>query len=466
MKVTLIQPHFGDRLVHFPLGLGYLAAVLEKNDIDVRVIDLNFEDEKELKKVSSSDIVGISCMTKTYQSVIKTAKKIKEMDSEIPILLGGPHPSVMTDACLSQPEIDICVIGEGEHTLLELVKNLKNNGDLKNIQGIAYKENGEIKRTQPRPLIRNLDELPYPAYHLFDIDKYIYNVIGVNNVRRLPWISMMTSRGCPHSCTFCSKYFGRLYRSRSPDNVLEEIKFLVDEFGIKEILIVDNSFTTLKKRAIEICDKIAKSKLDIEIRITAGVRADDIDREIIASFKKAGVYNIAFGLESGTNRMLKLMKKGMSIKDIENAINLSHEFKINTIGFFIIGLPGETMNSALKTIELAKKIPLDDVAFYPATPFPGTEFFDWAVKKGFINESDWSTFDLFNYRSVCRTDDLTPEQIVQLVKKGYKEFYFRPFKLIQKLSRLKNFRELKIAFFESLNWFKSESRYYSKEEVE
>jgi len=464
--VTLIQPSFLDRCIHFPIGLGYLAAVLEKNNINVSIVDLNFSDKKILKKLKSSDVVGISTMTKTFPSVLKTAKQIKEINPDIPIVLGGHHPSVAAESCLSYPEIDYCVIGEGEYTLLDLVKTIENKGDISKIKGIAYRNNGKIKCTETRPLIQNLDDLPFPAYHLFNKRNYFYSIIGVGNVKKIPWVSIVTSRGCPFQCIFCKRIYGQTFRARSPENVLDEMEFLVSKYKIKEFLIVDDNFTLIKDRAEKICDMIIERDLDIAIRFPNGMRADAVDFELLKKLKKAGMYKTAFGIESGSTRMLKIMKKNLDLDKIKRTVKMCRILGIKTIGFFVVGLPGETRESALQTIKFAKELPLDDVAFYPATPYPGTEFFYWAIKKGYLKPEnlDWDKFDLLNYNSVCRTDDLSTEEISELVKKASREFYFRPITLVRKLLDMRSFKELEIAFGEASNWFRIHSRYYSRVE--
>jgi len=464
--VTLIQPPFLDRCIHFPIGFGYLAAVLEKNDVDVSIIDLNFSDKKILKKLKSSDVVGISTMTKTFSSALNTAKQIKEIDPDIPIVFGGHHPSVAAESCLSYPEIDYCVIGEGEYTFLDLVKSLENNSNINKVKGIAFRNNGEIKYTESRQLIKNLDELPFPAYHLFNKRDYFYSIIGVGNVKKIPWVSIVTSRGCPFQCIFCKRIYGQTFRARSPENVLAEMEFLVSKYKIKEFLIVDDNFTLIKERAEKICDLIIEKGLDIVFRFPNGMRADSVDFALLKKLKKAGMYKTAFGIESGSSRMLKLMKKNLNLDRIRKTVKMCRILGIKTIGFFIIGLPGETCESALQTIKFAKELPLDDVAFYPATPYPGTEFFYWAIEKGYLKPEhlDWSKFDLLNYTSVCRTDDLTSEEIAELVKKASREFYFRPITLVRKLLDIHSFKELRIAFGEASNWFRVHSKYYSRVE--
>jgi radical SAM superfamily enzyme YgiQ (UPF0313 family) len=463
-KITLIQPPFLDRLIHFPIGLGYLAAVLEKNDIDVSIVDLNFSDKRILRRLNFSDVVGISCMTKTFPSVLKVVKEINDIDSDIPIILGGHHPSVAADSCLFYPEIDFCVIGEGEYTLLDLVKILKSNGDVSKVKGIAFRNGGKVKYTEPRPLIQNLDELPFPAYHLFDLKNYSYNIIGVGNAKKIPWISIVTSRGCPFHCIFCKRIYGQTYRARSPENVLAEMEFLVSEYKIKEFLIVDDNFTLIRERAEKICDLIIERGLDVIFRFPNGIRADCVDFELLKKLKNAGMYKTAFGIESGSPRMLKIMKKNLDLNKIRKAVRMCRVLGIENIGFFVIGLPGETHESALQTIKFAKELPLDDASFYIATPYPGTEFFNWVVKRGYINPEnlDWGKLDLLNYTSVSRTDDLTSEEISELVKKASREFYFRPITFMRKFSRMHSLKELRIAFGEATNWFKIHSKYYSR----
>lgn len=453
-KVTLIQPSFGSRMVQIPMGIAYLAAVLEKNDVDVSLIDLNISDEKEIEKVKSSDIVGISVKTESYPSAASITEKIKETDSDIPIMWGGVHPTILADECLKNLRIDYCVIGEGERTVVELVDAIANNGELNGVKGIAFKNNGQIVHTEPRPLIENINEIPFPAYHLLGMDKYIYCVNGVDNVRRYPWACIFTSRGCPHNCIFCYRFFGQRYRARSPENVLAEMEFLIDKYGIREFFVLDENFTLQKDRVMKICDMIIEKNLDILFRCPSGVRADIMDREMLEKLKAAGMYKASFGIESASEEILKRAKKNLDLNKVKDAVKLCKEVGVETVGYFIIGLPGETIHTAMKTIKFAKELPLNDAMFFIATPLPATEFYDWTVEKGFLQETDWSKYKFSSYKSVCKTDDLTSEQIVNLVRLANRQFYLRPNVILRKLSRMRHPNEFRVAFSEVLSWLK------------
>jgi len=452
MHVTLVMPNYADRRVQMPLGLGYLAAVLEKKGVDVKIVDMNVSDGK--LKLENTDIVGISCMIKTWPQSIALARQIKEKDADLPIVFGGPHPSSVSEDCMRNEEIDFCVLGEGEVTAPELFEAIEKKKNFSKVKGIAYRKDGKVKHTKTRPLIQNLDTIPFPAYHLFDVKKYFYSVVGVEVTERMPWGTMTTSRGCPNRCIFCFHAFGRTWRGRSPQNVKDEITFLVEKYKLKEILFVDDNFTVSKSRVMEICDKIKESGYDLTFRLQSGMRANLMDYEMMKKMRETGLYRISLGIESGSPQMLKRMKKDITLEQVRKAVAICNKVGIEVVGFFVIGLPGETKQTAYQTMKFSKELNLKDAAFFTALPIPGTEFYNWSYGGGFLECNDWEKFDMFGGKSISRTEDLTTEQINRLAKMAYRQFYFRPKTLLKKLASIKSIPEARIAFDEVFKWFR------------
>jgi len=452
MHVTLVMPNYADRRVQMPLGIGYIAAVLERRGFDVRIVDMNVSGGK--LRLGSTDIVGISCMTKTWPQSLELARMIKEEDADIPVVFGGPHPTAATADCMKHSEIDFCVAGEAEVTAPELFLAIGKGKNFRRIKGIAFRENGGVKRTKPRPLIQSLDSIPFPAYHLFEAEKYFRSVVGVETTERMPWATMTTSRGCPYSCIFCYHAFGRSWRARSPENIFAEIKMLVEDYKIREILFLDDNFTVDRKRAIEICNMVIDSGYDLTFRLQSGMRANLMDYGLMRKMRDAGVYRISLGIESGSPQMLKRMKKDLTLNQVRKAVAICNKLGIEVVGFFIIGLPGETRRTAYQTMKFAKELQLTDAAFFTALPLPGTEFYEWSHANNFLECNEWSGFDVFGGRSISRTEALTTDQIAKLAKIAYRQFYFRPKTLLRKLTSIKSLPEAKIAFDEVVNWFK------------
>lgn len=408
-----------------------VAAVLEKNGYMVKILDLPVlgVSENSLSTIirqEKPDVVGVTAMTPTINSAVSIVEKVKECDSNITVVLGGAHATILPEETLkSVPEIDVIVRGEGEQTTLELVKVLEKNPDsLNQVLGITYRERGSVRNNPSRPPISDLDTLPFPAFHLLPMGKYrLHPPFG----RRTPVMPIITSRGCPYRCIFCSKaVFGKKYRSNSPAYVVDEIRFLNEKFGVKEIKFYDDVFTLDRKLVVALCMQLKEQGIDIPW--TCETRVNLVDSELLGVMKDAGCYMIEYGVESGNQRVLNSLKKDITLEQTIKAFELTHETGIETVAYFMIGSPQETSETIDETIEFAKKIDPDFVQFSIATPYPGTELYSLALEDGQVPEK-WDEYVYAELKSVDNpgfgTKTLSREELRAWNKKAYTSFYLR-----------------------------------------
>jgi radical SAM superfamily enzyme YgiQ (UPF0313 family) len=367
----------------FPLGLGYLAAVLQSANIEVKIVDLRYDVKKEFNALLTSfspDIVGISCMTQNHREAFKVARYVKSKSDAL-VVLGGVHATFMyEEILLSQKEIDILVIGEGENTLLELCQWVKNNKlyeDLKNIQGIAFRDGDGIYRTPDRLKIEELDGLPTPAFDcatLPTIEEYL------KISRTLP---ILTSRGCPYNCAFCSTsvMHGRQYRTRTPEKIIEEIEFLKNTYNVSSFYFVDDTFTVNKERAKKICLELLIRNLDISWGCSA--RVDTLTPDLIKLMKSSGCNTIFFGIESLNDDILRKIKKGFTTKQVVNSVKLALDEGIVIDTSFILGIPGDELHSGIRIQKFVKKYKINGrVLTNTLQILPGTDMYIHPEKYG------------------------------------------------------------------------------------
>jgi radical SAM superfamily enzyme YgiQ (UPF0313 family) len=445
--VVLIYPRTEPN-INPPLGLLYLATHLEQHNITVKVIDFTFHGFKDgLRRLDpylyDSLLFGISSETLLIPKALRIAKYIKQQNKDAKILLGGCHVTAVPNT-LEDPNLDYIINGEGEFTLLELVNSLINGKDYSNIEGIGYKRNGKVQINPKRELIQDLDSIPFPNRDLVDIRRYMRNAPG-----RASWslpepvATMVTSRGCPFQCTFCSSHltFGRKVRRRSVDNVTDEIKFLQSKYGIKGILFHDDTFTVLKDWVIRFCDNILAEK--IKFNWFCNGRINVIDEDMLIKMKKAGCVGLSYGVESGNQYVLNnIIKKGITLKQIEKVFRMTKKHGLISHGTFMFGNPGETLAQMKDTIKFAKRINPDVVHFSIAIPFPNTEMERMAKEYGKIIKANWETFD-FSNNGVIFTKDFSPKDVIRIKKKAHRQFYFRPQFILNKLSRIRTFSDFK-----------------------
>lgn len=416
------------------LSLATIAAPLLEKGYNVRIIDLNIAQDpekeailSELKK-HSPHYVGITFTTPLYDEMFKISQWVKEFDKNIKIIGGGMHVSSFPEDTLLNTSLDIVVIGEGDFALLEILES----EDLSLVNGVCYKnENGDIIRNPVRGYIQDLDILPFPAWKLFGIEKYRTTDLLA---RKNPVGWLETSRGCIYGCVYCSKnVHGRTFRTKSAQRVLSEIEFML-ESGFQEIHIADDCFNTDMDRAKEICRLIIKKGLIFPWATVTGIRVDRIDKELLLLMKEAGCYRLYYGIESGDPGVLKKIKKGITPEQVEFAVKAAKEAGLEVVGFFMIGLPGETIESMEKTIDFACRLDLDMAKMSITIPLPATPLYNEWLSKGLIKKTAWREFNLYTTsEELFDHPDLTWEQIKRYYKKFYHDFYWRPSFILHRL---------------------------------
>lgn len=466
-RVLLIYPNITTYVANLrritpPLGLAYLAAYLEKNKINVFILDsalegydelynkhdgmitygLKMEEVKKRVKKINPNLIGVtypfSCQS---ENVIEICKAVKEVNGNIKVVVGGVHASALPENILeNQKEIDFVVIGEGEETLFELVQNLKTKADnFEQIKGIAYRDRDSgIKLNQRREAIKDIDQIPFPARHLLGTENYIrINAPHGPYAKRKRVGNIMTSRGCPGMCLYCSsyKFFGRQFRARKIESIFKEIDILIEKYGIEEIQFEDDNLTFDRKRAREIFKRL--KDYDLVWCTPNGVRIDTIDKEMLKLMKESGCYQLTFGIESGNERVLhKIIRKPINLKKIKPIIDEVKRLGILVHLFFMIGLPTETKKEMLETLKFAKYLNPDSASFAIATPLPGSDLYDYALENNLL--LDKFRFEDTIYRKACmRIKGFKPEEFEKFVDKLNYSFnlsliYRNPYRFFKK----------------------------------
>jgi len=430
LKVLLINPPDTASKYKFigliapPLGISYIAAVLEENGIEVRIIDgsavdMTWENLKNEISSYSPDVIGVTALTPTINQGIKAAKVAKETCPDAQVVLGGYHPTFTYGELLKNDFIDFIICGEGEYTMLELVETLEDGGDLRKVKGIATRE----FITPPRPIIEDLDELPFPARHLLPMDEYkILNM-------KLTTGTMISGRGCPHRCSFCSSaaMHGHKLRMRSAKNIVDEMEHLIDVHDAEMIAFMDDTFTMNRKRVEEVCSEIKERNLDFYWGATA--RVDTLSEKLLRKMKDSGCITLFLGVESADQQHLDTLNKKITLDRIKNTFELTRKLDVRTIASAVLGMPGDTRQSIERTIKFVKSLNPSYAVFSLATPYPGTDFYIMASKQNLIKVNDWSKYTLLS--PVLETVDCSLEELKNLQKKAFKDFYLRPSYIIK-----------------------------------
>lgn len=450
MRILLVRSDFKGEFGEYsapPLGLAYLAAILEKHSHEVKIFDgwvqnLDIVLPRTINSFSPQ-LIGLTGLTVDIMRTFKRAEQIKKLAPSIPLIFGGPHATMAPGNTLKNVKaIDIVVLGEGENTIVELVQWARGKRKLSEIDGIAYREKNKIKHTKPRKLIANLDTIPLPARHLLNLKLYRPSP---KEHKRLPGTDIITSRGCPYQCAFCFKQvFGSRYRAHSPEYVIKEIKQLVKNYGIKDLFFRDDTFTIEPERVKKICGMMLSEKIDITFTTLA--RVDRLDYETLKIMKQAGCWKILLGIESGNQKSLDLMKKGITLKQVREAVLNCKKLGIEADGFFMIGIPGETKKDALRTIKFAKSLGLDFAQFYICTPYPGTPLYELSKKSGDLNikENEWEKFNQYGAsKPLFVPYGWTGKELKKFQARAWKSFYLNPSYILRRLRKINSFTELK-----------------------
>ena len=463
-----------------PLGLAYIASVLEKHGFEVEILDAFAEglnnveqksggsirvgmDENNIKRYLSKynpALIGISCAyTAHVQDTLETAQIVKETIPHSVVMLGGAHATSEAELLLKNRNIDLVIMGEGEMTVLALAKVLQSGGDMTKVNGISIRVGERIISTPPRPYIDNLDELPFPAWHLLPMEIYLESQTSTRSyTMRLPRTNIITSRGCPYHCIFCSVHsiWGHKWRARSAENVIAEMKFLVEKYGIREFYILDDNITIQRKRVIEICNMMINSNLNVKWAAPNGVAVWTLDKELLLKMKESGYYRLTLGIESAAEETLKLIRKPVNLQKANQIIKIGNKIGLWTHSTFIFGFPDEQMSSVIKTINFAKESWLDFASFYIATPYPGTKLYDAFQEYNLFNNEGEQPYNS-QYSSITYaaydTRYFTQQKLNKLRNKAYREFLkSRLIRFLNPIFFLQYFWP-KINSFEKLRYF-------------
>jgi radical SAM superfamily enzyme YgiQ (UPF0313 family) len=409
-----------------PQPLIYLGAYLRQNNfvcklIDANALGLSMDETVDQILALAPKYVGITSPTMLISTAGKLACKIKESDPDIKTIVGGPHITAVPEKTMTlYPNIDIGVLGEGEITIIELLEALENRASLNSVNGIVYRKDGSLITTATRPFIKDIDTLPFPAWDMLP-DLLRYYQQSAARIDRLPNMSLVSSRGCPFQCIFCARnVFGNVTRTHSADYIIKMIKHLIRKYKIKSISFEDENFVIYKKRLIEFCNRIIDEKIDITWDCASNVNA--INPEVLSLMKKAGCWQINYGIESGSQRILDFIKKGTKLENIEQALRMTRNAGIITKGYFIIGHPTETRQSIQETIDFIKRIPLDVFQMSFMIPIPGTELYEIAAQYGQFH-NDWDNMNIWTPLFI--PTGLTKNELEVESKRAYREFYFR-----------------------------------------
>lgn len=446
MKILLIKSSASGPLdetnitgIYPPLGLAYIASVLRNagyhvNLLDNQILGLHNNSLKnEIKKIAP-DVVLLSSMTPLWPGLIALSKLVKDVSSQIIIGVGGPHLSAYPQESLLNKSFDFGVYGEGENTILEVLKAVQEDRELDGIKGCIFRKNGNVVVNAPREVIDELDSISFPAVDLLPYKNYF--ALSVNH----PFFTMITSRGCPYTCKFCFQgYLGR-YRIRSPENVVEEMELLVNKYKIREIIIFDETFAIEEKRAIKICELIREKgiKTTWDIR----TRVDLLNDKILNVLKNAGCCRIHLGIESGSQEILCKMGKKITPSEITEKVNLARKFGFELRGYFMLAYPGETQRSISRTLEFAKSLSLDWASFTITIGLPETEIYKEALKEGYFRVDYWREYtkgNILNSKPYFIPEGLCENDLFALKKKAYLEFYLRPKIIYNLLKRTRLF---------------------------
>lgn len=413
------------------LSLASLAAILREKGFRVSILDLGIEKVpfQVLSRVLDElkpRIVGVTATTPLIFEASQISRIAREkLGKEVLIVLGGPHASALPEECLRMSDFDVVAIGEGDYTIVELAEGRS----LSDIKGIYYKQEERILSTPARERIKDLDSLPFPALDLFDIKRYNSSKLVA---RKSPFSDLMTSRGCVFNCSFCGKkVFGRRFVPKSPERVIEEIKYTL-RLGFREIRNVDDSFTANINRAKTICEMILREKLNFPWTLAGGIRVDCVDEEFLVLAKRAGLYQVSFGFESGDQECLNSIGKGITIEQSTRAMEMVKKVGLESVGFFMFGLPAETEESMRKTIDFAIKLMPDFAKVTILVPIPDSKIFaDWE-REGRIKSRDWSQYKLHEAGVVYQHPTLSHEKMREYYDLFYRKFYLNPGYLLRR----------------------------------
>lgn len=450
MRVTLINPPLGEKrnpvIEHLffnslPLGLAYIAAVLEREGMAVDLIDAPVERLSPSGVVDricdfAPDAIGITSTTTFFKNAREIAAPIKKRKPEVPIIIGGNHITIHPEELLKHSYFDFAVLGEGEVTMIELLDAISGGREIGRVKGIAYRKNAQLRIAPKRERIKDLDSLPFPARHLLPIHRYSPMP---NDEYRLPKTAMITSRGCPYHCIFCDhNVYGNLYTSYTPRRIVLEMKHLVDTYGIKDIAFVDSLFAISREKVEGFLKEMEKERMNVTWTCT--IRCDTMHKSLLKRMKEAGCWRVRIGIESGNEEVLRFIKKGVSKEEIRRVVKWADEVNLQPKAFFMLGHCSDTRETIEETIRFARSIPLKDITVQLNTPLKGTEQFTLYKKYGDLvsnNPEDYSF-----WQPVFLPQGLTYVDLLKAQRRFYRRFYLRPIIWWRHLRHIRRFSDL------------------------
>jgi magnesium-protoporphyrin IX monomethyl ester (oxidative) cyclase len=488
MKILLIYPPItlhkldaSQPVKSVVIGLAYIGGVLQKASYKVRIldclvssqyfqqIDSNFRryglsDTEILEEIESfePDVVGISCMfTSYFKDAHNIARLVKDYNKNILVIFGGAHASTFPEAVMKDNNVDITIIGEGEITICEVLDCYSNKKSFDGVKGIMHRLNGKVKKEEPRDFINNLDDIPFPAWELLENDLETINNENKKNkfLMRKPLGFILTSRGCPRECYFCSVklIWSRRWRMRSAKNVVNEIEFLKNKYGYREFHFVDDNCSVSKQRMRQICNELMRRKLNVKLATPTGIAINTLDKEILSKMKRVGFYRLCFGIESGDASTQKIIKKMVILEEAKKVIAYANKLGFWTSATFIIGFPHETMKEIEASINFAQKSNLDFAIFYLLIPQPATEVYKIFKEQGLIdldkyidpNSCDWYKISI-TYSNGFKTSLFSNEDLQGILSMAYKKFLkYKLFSLrtyINVIRKIRSIEDLKYTF--------------------
>ena len=444
-RILLIKPNIASapRVIpanNPPMGLMYLASYLRRLDPDrnIRIIDMALEELTPdnlllILKEFQPDICGISCLTMNAKNSFIISELIKKWNKNCYVILGGPHPTFMPDKVLESHSIDFCVMGEGEKTAHLLISALENNEPYESIEGIGYRIGDSITLNN-RLSALDITCLPWPAYDLIPVKKYFKSKIPPHSgrLKYSEYMTVMSSRACPYGCIYCHNIFGKEFRTRKPEEFVEELIMLNKDYGVKEFHIIDDVFNLQRETVFKICELIRQKLPGIAIAFPNGLRTDLLDKEIITVLKQAGMYYFAAGIESGSPEIQKVIKKNLNHAKAFQAIDDAARMGIIVHGFFMMGFPGETEEQINMTIDFARKSSLNTAGFFAVTAYPKTELYKMAKQIGVVLPDN---FDTYHYHhNTLNLTNMSLSRLQSLRKKAYWKFYADPIRVYKIIS--------------------------------
>lgn len=465
-KIILVIPISQTHYIVPPLGLGYLATSLRKNGfLEVGILDcikekMTFGKFRQFIKGNQPRIVGFQIFSYDFDSAVKSINIVKQESPQSTILIGGPHVSAVGKIALEELDgVDFGFVGEAEVGLPLLLKRLLKEERISwdNIPGLIWREGSNIYMNR-RAVIQDLDSLGFPSWDLISPASYPDKPQG-GFYRNFPIAPISTSRGCPYPCTFCGSgvNMGRRLRLRSIKSVLEEMDVLYNNFGVREFHIIDDMFNFYRERVVEFCQGLRIRKWNISYTFPNGLRLNQLDKEMLQMMKDTGLYTFTVGIESGSQRILDLMKKKLTLEMIEEKVSLINSIGLEPNGFFIIGFPGESLKDIKDTIRFAKRLRLTRAHFSNFLPLPGTEATEILIEEGEINQPKWSS--LFYSEVAYSPKGISKKQLKRLQRKAFLEFYLRPRILFKLICEIKSLTHLKMIIERARDYIFSNNSY-------